>query len=203
MIFRHSIKSFLIVLAAILIMKLFPALSFAEAVVYLAPKEEVVAHNQAFPIDVFIKDVNSLAGYQFGLTYNPELYAIQNIIKGDFLTSCGSPRGTWFFTSSIADANTTGNVDYVVESIMGKYNISGSGLLATVNFMSLTTSGVDNIFIPDSSLKLSAPGGIAISRSLGDMSRVTVTPEPISCVLFAFGGAVFASRKLLKRRKKI
>ncbi len=201
MFLRQSTKSFLIVLAAILIMKLFPALLFAEAVVYLSPNEKEVAPNQAFPIDIFVSNVDRLAGYQFGLSYNPELYAIQSITKGDFLSSSGSPIGTFFFNSPIN--NTTGILSFATEAILGPYNISGSGLLATVNFMSLSASGVDTISIPDSSLKLSSSGGIAISRSLGDMARVTVTPEPISCVLFAIGGAVFASRRLLKRGKKI
>jgi len=114
-----------------------PAL--AATIVYVSPPSSTVSLGQTLLIDIKISDVTDIYGWEFKLTWNPNLLDILDVTEGPFLKLGGST----FFAKKI---NNTAGYILVDCTLLGAVpGVSGSGTLATVQLYAETigTSALD------------------------------------------------------------
>ena len=108
--------------------------------VFLDPASQTVsAVGDSFEINVSIADVSNLYGYQFKLYYDSTiLNGTGQPTEGSFLSSGGGQ--TFFYIANFSDDyNSTDGVVWITDTLTGSVpGVSGSGVLATIEFKSLT-----------------------------------------------------------------
>ena len=127
------------------------AASTPQTTIFVDPATVTVPVCEEFTVDINITDVVDLLGWQFKITFNPNLVECLSAEEGPFLKSAGST--IWAYVIN----NTAGYV-LAVDSIMIGGSVSGSGTLANVTFHCLgkgdtylAFDGVDT-YLVDSSL---------------------------------------------------
>jgi general secretion pathway protein D len=142
-----------------------------------------VAPNDSFFLDVDIKNVTDLFGFQFDLLFNPALLMANETVEGSFFGSTGNS----FFIPGTID-NGLGSIEFTADSLLGAVDgVSGDGTLARINFTSLAlgTSAIDfaNVFLLDSTLT-----EISATTESGSVTTTTTSvPEPASVLLLGIG----------------
>ncbi|WP_094228336.1 DNRLRE domain-containing protein [Methanolobus psychrotolerans] len=107
------------------------------SVITISPSSSVVAPGESFSLDVYIDPKQSLTGSQFDLQYS-HLASVSSVNEGGLF----SPDlfATTFEYGSID--NTFGILSHVYSAIVGSGSISESGIMATVNMVAGSSSGV-------------------------------------------------------------
>jgi trimeric autotransporter adhesin len=83
--------------------------------------------------NIVVNDVSNLAGAQVDLKYNPAVLSFTRVTEGTFLDN-GKDEATLLETTK----NTPGGVDNIVVLRLTPGGVQGSGVLATVEFTTLT-----------------------------------------------------------------
>jgi len=131
-----------------------------------------------FSVNVVVKDVTDLAGFQFNLTYKTTVLTATGISLGPFF-----PPGSWQPAKAIDD--TKGLVTNIVFLPLGsKEGLSGSGIVATIKF-TVEGSGVSLLDLENT--KLGDTTGQHIAHEVIDgyfcnvpLPKVYVDPEDIA-----------------------
>lgn len=181
----------------------------AAPILQFNPAPTTVGFSQAFSVDVLVRDVNDLASVGFDVEFDPALLELNPVLpatEGGFLQSAGA---TSFLT--LADVGFISISIALDASIPSGVSTMGTpGVLATLNFRSLSTPGTSaltfsNIFLFDLSNAVELQNGrIALplnaapeSGSVTVSEGTPVVPEPTT--IFLVGTGVFAS---LRRRRR-
>lgn len=110
--------------------------------VFLDPANQTVsALGDSFEVNVSIVDVSNLYGYQVKLYYDSTiLNGTGQPAEGSFLSSGGGQ--TFFYIASFTDDyNSTYGVVWITSTLTGSVpGVSGSGVLATIEFKPLTVA---------------------------------------------------------------
>jgi len=126
-----------------------------------------------YRFDVFVDNVEDLAGAQVGVAYNTDSMTFVRIDDGDFLTQGGAETLTEF----VADDGVLSEIVVVRLSSLG--GVSGSGWLFTIVFDAPTTPTVDDALV--SSVLLSNSQGLETFGSVfGSLLGATEVPVPSS-----------------------
>jgi CARDB/Dockerin type I domain len=99
--------------------------------VSVVPSSLTVPIEQNFSVDIAISEVMNLYGWEFTLTWNPDLLAVANVIEGSFLKGDGRPT---FFTYNISTYDGKIVVDCTLLGWIP--GASGTGILSTLTFNS-------------------------------------------------------------------
>ena len=83
-----------------------------------------------FTLDLTVKDVVDLAGWQLDVGFNPAVLSVVSIKEGDFLKK---NDGNTFFQGSNID-NTAGKITGISGAFIGDGGVSGTGTLLSINF---------------------------------------------------------------------
>jgi hypothetical protein len=158
--------------------------------VFLDPSSQTVsAVGDSFAVNVSIANVSNLYGYQFKLYYDSTIVnGTGQPTEGSFLSSGGGQ--TFFDIVSFTDYyNSTYGVVWITGTLTGSVpGVSGGGVLATIEFKSLTVAA---------STPLHLEGVVLLDPNVSQISyqeydgTVTVVPEFTS--LFAVLALILAS----------
>ncbi len=140
-------KSFIIV-SLIIIFSLFYSNSVLAQTVSLSPSSQNVARSTNFSLTINISSVTNLFGVAFDLNFNPSLIDYVSAIEGTFLSSGCQ-------TSLMTAENPAGKLIFGITRLGASCGgVSGSGILATLNFRSLTQDGSQTPSFSNNSLCL-------------------------------------------------
>jgi len=151
------------------------------------PTQTVGAVGDSFTANVSVADVFNLYGYEFKLYYNSTVMNGTQVIEGSFLKSGGR---TFFRIMNFTDHyDSTRGVVWIVCSLLGNVSgVSGSGVLATIKFESVSLG--DSVPLDLVDVELFDSGGSPIPHEVLD-GTVIVIPEFTS--MFVFLTLVIAS----------
>jgi hypothetical protein len=150
--------------------------AIAAPVLSVQPSSKSVEGASAFSLDIAISDAADLFAFQFDLGFNQSVLSATGTAEGPFLQSGGST----FFIGGVVD-NAGGTIAGIADALAGPAGVSGSGILATVDFIP-TGNGTSPISLFNVMLFDSTLNGITATIQDG---RVTVVPEPSTFVLLA------------------
>ena len=153
------------------------AVNATDVVVKVEPASQTVTPGDSFSVDVRVEGVTYMAMADMDLNFDPGAMQATGIIEGDFLKSAGS-------TLAITDLdNTAGTATFSYALTSG--GVSGSGILATINFN--TEPAVEGVYELDLTnvLLLKGDGNeitvdeiIKGTVTIGPESTPTPTPTP-------------------------
>ena len=103
----------------------------------ISPSTTTVEPGESFSLDVYIDPAQALTGSQFDLQYS-QLASISSVNEGDLFSSGG--LATTFEYDSID--NMAGLLDNVYAAIVGSGNITSPGVMATIDLVAGSSSGV-------------------------------------------------------------
>lgn len=93
-----------------------------------------VAPGAPFTLQVAATELTDLYAFQFDISFDAGLFAATGAAEGAFLASGG---GSTFFDSGVLD-NTAGVISFVLSTLIGgEPGVSGSGVLASLDFQAL------------------------------------------------------------------
>jgi hypothetical protein len=125
MIFSSAGLFLIMILAALMLTEISAS---STTTVYVHPSSTVVLVGDTFVVEIRISDVSDLYGWEFKLSWDPNLLEAENVTEGEFLKR-GGPT---FFVEKIN--NTEGNM-LVYCTLLGDVSgVSGDGTLASVTF---------------------------------------------------------------------
>ncbi len=174
---RHSILTFLFLLfTGIIVSTSLIGVVSAQTLVSISPSTQQLDEGQNFVISVYVvpePDVPA-SGAQFTLQFDSSLVNVISVTEGDLFNQAGA---TTIFDAGTID-NSQGIVTDVYALILGKSNITTSGILANINLVALNNSGtctfeMSNVIISNSAGQ-SLP--ITVSNGNADVGDVTTTP---------------------------
>lgn len=87
-----------------------------------------------FTVNVNVAGASNLTSWQFDLGYNPLLLQANSVTEGPFLAA----GGLTLFGPPLFIDNTTGLISGVTDSLLALPGVSGSGVLATIEFTALS-----------------------------------------------------------------
>jgi hypothetical protein len=175
------IKSAYSTLIVVLTMILFGVVDAGSTRVFLAPSNQVVdAVGDSFTVNVSISDVSNVYGYGFRLYYNSTVMNGTQVVEGSFLRNSGQ---TFFWVTNFTDCydSTHGLVEVTCSSLSNVSGVSGSGVLATIEFKSLAVSALTPLHLAN--VELSNRNASSIPHEDVD-GTVAVVPELTSLVAF-------------------
>ena len=115
-----------------------------------------VHHGQPFTVSVIASGLTDLYAYEFDVDFNAMRFQAGLVSEGPFLATAGST----FFSGGTID-NTAGVISFVFDTLLGPGpGVSGSGVLANINFLASATNlgvgtiSLNNVLALDSSLNL-------------------------------------------------
>ncbi|WP_407347379.1 dockerin type I domain-containing protein [Methanolobus sp. WCC1] len=128
----------------------------------ISPSTTTVAPGESFSLDVYIDPTQALTGSQFDLQYS-QLASISTVDEGDLFTASG--LATTFQYDSISNAE--GLLDNVYAAIVGSGTITSSGVMATIEMVAGSSSGVLDLGLSDVILSdaNSNPAGYTVSNA--------------------------------------
>lgn len=142
--------------------------------IFIDPQNQTVPNvGVHFKINISITDASNLYGYTLKLYYNSTIMNGTQITEGPFLKSQGQ---TFFYIITFTDNyNTTHGIAYIACTLIGEVpGVNGSGVLATIEFKSLTTTPSTTLNLAD--VNLGDPYGHPIPHEDTD-GTITVIPE--------------------------
>ena len=83
-----------------------------------------------FTVHVNAEKITDLAGWQFDLTFNPDVLEAVEVSEGDFLKTSG---GTTFFQQETID-NTIGEITGLTAALISEGGVTGTGTLLSITF---------------------------------------------------------------------
>jgi general secretion pathway protein D len=116
-------------------------------------------------LNVMVADAADLFGYQFDISYDPNVLQLSEIQPGTFLSDSGKER-----TFCLNYTATPGLIKNIACTKIGATGMKGSGLLNTISFKALASGNSD---VKLSNVKLASSKGAAIQASLSD-SKITI-----------------------------
>ena len=170
------------------------------ACVYIDPNEQIInSPNENFTLNVKIRDVLDLYGYEFKLFYNSTILNATAVKEGSFLNQNGE---TFFYICEFNDHyNSTHGIIWIDCCLTGDVlGEKGNGTLATISFRSFAT-GSSNICLSD--IKLVDSKGEPIPYESVNGSLI-VAPEltlQISIMAIMFTTLLIVFLKLHKENK--
>jgi hypothetical protein len=128
----------------------------------ISPSTTTVAPGESFSLDVYIDPTQALTGSQFDLQYS-QLASISTVDEGDLFTASG--LATTFQYDSISNAE--GLLDNVYAAIVGSGTITSPDVMATIEMVAGSSSGILNIGLSDVILSdvNSNPAGYTVSNA--------------------------------------
>jgi parallel beta-helix repeat protein len=128
----------------------------------ISPSTTTVAPGESFSLDVYIDPTQALAGSQFDLQYS-QLATISTVNEGDLFTT--GDLATTFQYDSID--NAAGLLDNVYTAIVGSGTISSPGVMATIEMVAGSSSGILDLGLSDVILSdaNSNPAGYTVSNA--------------------------------------
>jgi general secretion pathway protein D len=150
-----------------------------------------------FTVDVVVSDVVDLFAFQFDVEFDPAIVAATGITEGPFLAG-GGPA---LFIPAAID-NIGGSIDGTVSTLLGVVGVSGTGVLASVQFISLAV-GVSPISLSGVTLFDLALAPIDATTVAGavDVTLPPTVPEPSTWVLLGAGFVVLRQRGYVRVRR--
>ena len=134
---KQKYKLLISLLTIISIMGSFQNVNTASSIttrLYVDPPMVYALPGESFTIDIKVADVERLHLWQANMSFNPNVLSFINITEGDFLRKEGKETTSMKNLAGIEEG-------WALFSwgIFGKFHVSGSGVLATVEFQVLTT----------------------------------------------------------------
>jgi hypothetical protein len=128
----------------------------------ISPSTTTVAPGESFSLDVYIDPTQALTGSQFDLQYS-QLASISTVDEGDLFTT--GDLATTFQYDSID--NAAGLLDNVYAAIVGSGTITSPDVMATIEMVAGSSSGILNIGLSDVILSdvNSNPAGYTVSNA--------------------------------------
>jgi hypothetical protein len=174
---------------------------FAGTIVSIDPLSQAVQVGQSFSVDILVTDVPVDAGlmaWSFDLEFDPSILSALSVTQGPFLLSV-SGNTTDFFAGNIF--NATGDIIFVNEAVQsGGAAVSGSGVLATINFQALA-AGTSPINLRNVILE-GEEGGLDDVSAVDGSVDVNGVPEPSTLVIWSLVAGIFGIGGLGKRLKR-
>ena len=137
--YKEMIKNTLIGTVLVLMM----AASAGATEVRVDPASQLVAAGDPFHVNVTVEDVEGMKGYAATLNFNPGAMQVKGIIQGDILMAGGTPMPIFSWD------NVTGTATFA--STLGFFDpwttVSGSGILATIEFSTNNTEGTYDLIL--------------------------------------------------------
>ena len=87
--------------------------------------------DDTFTVHISAEKVANLAGWQFDLTFNPDVLEVAEVSEGDFLKTSG---GTTFFQQETID-NAAGEITGLTAALISEGGVTGTGTLLSVTFL--------------------------------------------------------------------
>ena len=162
------------VLAALIVAGLsyYPEISAQSgAKVEIVPASQSAKVSDIVNVNVNVKDVSNLYGYQFSLAYDSTLLDYMETTEGPFL-SRGFTEGTYFSIVFVDELN--GVINYVLSTKTAANGVSGSGTLATVKFVAIET-GTARVDLTKVLLSDEASANIPATATNGTVNIITCT----------------------------
>ena len=106
----------------------------AEARIVRIEVKEPVVKGLSFPVAVTVEGATNLAGFQFGISFNPAILEVVKVEEGTLLPDVGT---TYWLEPKIDNAN--GTITGIVSVRTGEGGAAGSGTLATITFKAIGT----------------------------------------------------------------
>ncbi|HJX06396.1 MAG TPA: cohesin domain-containing protein [Candidatus Nanoarchaeia archaeon] len=129
-----------------------------EASVFLQPASSSANVGNEFAVEVRIKDVNALFGFQFDINYDPQILEVKEVKEGSLLNNEATTQ-TFCMNPNLG---TPGLIKNVICTKLGEGSASGSGLLETITFKALAAGQSDITF---SNFKLADSKGVEIKAT--------------------------------------
>jgi hypothetical protein len=132
----------------------FVASANAQAVLSIDPTTQTTSTGTVVTVDVDVANVTDLYGYQFDLTFNPNILQAVSSSEGSFLSSGGS---TFFINGS--NDNVGGTVSATAGSLLSAVSgVGGSGQLAVFTFDAIgngtSALAIQNEMLLDSNINI-------------------------------------------------
>jgi adhesin HecA-like repeat protein len=162
-------------LTGLLIIMAYGGSANADSDLSLSPISGTFASGTTFNVDVNIANVTDLYGYQFDVTFNPDVLAAVGTSEGSFL----SQGGATFFIPGTPDNNNgvlSATADTLLSPVAG---VTGAGELAILSFKAIG-AGISSITLSGVTLVNSAfdsVGSRASSASVSVTARQMTAPE--------------------------
>jgi hypothetical protein len=163
----------------------------ASPILSIEPVVSTVAPNASFVLDIDIKDVTDLFGFQFDFLYDPALLMANEILEGSFFASTGNS----FFIPGTID-NLAGAISFTADTLLGAISgVNGNGTVAQVKFTALS-AGSSTVALSNVSLLDSTLSDIAATTEAATVTAAAPVPEPTTLLLLGTGAAaVWRSRR--------
>jgi len=136
------------------------------------PVQSTVSVGEAFTVSVMIDNADDLGGFEFDLTYNGTIVAVDSVTLGDFLGSTGRTVGS---VGPIID-NQAGRVSFGAWSLPGEPGPGGTGELAVIS-LTAQGEGQSNLDLQDVQVMDTA---INPQEATAEDGTVVVGSEPTS-----------------------
>jgi hypothetical protein len=169
--------------------------ALAVPILTLVPSSSTVNLGNNFTVDLTITSVTDLFGWQLDIGFSPAgRINATSVVEGPFLGA-----GTTFGSGTIN--NAAGTITLIFNSLSGFSGVSGSGVLATIQFTAVSVGFVDlsmsNILMQDSFLDPIVPDPTGTVRiTVNDPAGI---PEPGTLTLIGVGLGMLG----LTRRRRI
>jgi len=155
------------------------------SVVKVVPDSQTVLAGENFSVNITIEDVTNMDAAQARLFFDPSAMNATGGIEGEFLKSGGSTLGSPIIN------NTEGFAGFVYMLLPGGAPVTGSGVLATINFnTSEEAEGTFNLNLTEIIINTTA-GEIPVDAYNGTVKILTPTPTPT--VVFDTGSGTYPS----------
>ncbi len=177
---------------------LWPRAGWAATTMSLSPATTQVTDGSTFSLDVDIAGVSDLYGFQFDVSFDPAVLAVNSVSEGAFLAGGGST----FFLPGTTD-NVGGSVAAIANTLIGApAGVNGAGTLVQIDF---TAVGVGNSAVSLANLMLLDSTGTTIGAATsGGSVQVSAAsagaPEPSAGWLLLTGLSGLSAVVRVKRR---
>lgn len=116
-------------------------------VLRLEPEAQQLNVNDSATVQIWVDDVTNLFGFDIALEFNPTILQVQDADPGQdgVQVQPGNLLSADIVVRNLVD-NGTGNISYIVSQQAPSPAITGTGVLATINFTAIAGGNSDLIF---------------------------------------------------------